>query len=270
MSVTKWVYSFGGATSEGKGDMKNLLGGKGANLAEMASIGLPVPPGFTITTEVCTAYYGNGHQYPKELKDQVAKALAAVEKTVGMNFGDAKNPLLVSVRSGARVSMPGMMDTVLNLGLNDETVKGLAAKSGDERFAWDSYRRFITMYSVVVLGLSHHDFEDILDQHKRDEDVTEDTAITAAGWKKIVAGYKDMIRRELKRDFPADPQEQLWGAVGAVFQSWMSPRAITYRQIHDIPEDWGTAVNVQSMVFGNMGDDCATGDRKSTRLNSSH
>lgn len=259
MSVTKWVYSFGGATSEGKGDMKNLLGGKGANLAEMASIGLPVPPGFTITTEVCTAYYGNGHQYPKELKDQVAKALAAVEKTVGMNFGDAKNPLLVSVRSGARVSMPGMMDTVLNLGLNDETVKGLAAKSGDERFAWDSYRRFITMYSVVVLGLSHHDFEDILDQHKRDEDVTEDTAITAAGWKKIVAGYKDMIRRELKRDFPADPQEQLWGAVGAVFQSWMSPRAITYRQIHDIPEDWGTAVNVQSMVFGNMGDDCATG-----------
>ena len=239
--------------------MRDLLGGKGANLAEMSSLGLPVPPGFTITTEVCTAFYENDKNYPDALKAQVNEALAAIENQIGMKFGDTENPLLVSVRSGARVSMPGMMDTVLNLGLNDQTVEGLVKKSGDERFAWDSYRRFIQMYGDVVMGLEHHDFEEIMEQHKRDVNVTEDTEITAQGWKTIVANYKEMVRRELGRPFPEDPQEQLWGAIGAVFGSWMVPRAITYRNIHDIPADWGTAVNVQSMVFGNMGDDCATG-----------
>ncbi len=257
--MTKWVYGFGGATSEGRGDMKNLLGGKGANLAEMSSIGLPVPPGFTITTEVCTHYYQSAQSFPPELKDQVTKALADIEKATGMRFGDAQNPLLLSVRSGARVSMPGMMDTVLNLGLNDETAEGLSRKSGDPRFAYDSYRRFIMMYGDVVMGLAHHDFEDILDQHKRDMDITEDTDITAEGWKKIIAQFKDMVKRELGKPFPSDPQEQLWGAISAVFKSWMVPRAIAYRQINDIPESWGTAVSVQSMVFGNMGQDCATG-----------
>ena len=239
--------------------MRDLLGGKGANLAEMSSLGLPVPPGFTITTEVCTAFYENDKNYPDALKTQVNEALAAIENQIGMKFGDTENPLLVSVRSGARVSMPGMMDTVLNLGLNDQTVEGLVKKSGDERFAWDSYRRFIQMYGDVVMGLEHHDFEEIMEQHKRDVNVTEDTEITAQGWKTIVANYKEMVRRELGRPFPEDPQEQLWGAIGAVFGSWMVPRAITYRNIHDIPADWGTAVNVQSMVFGNMGEDCATG-----------
>lgn len=257
--MTKWVYSFGKDNTEGKADMRNLLGGKGANLAEMSAIGLPVPPGFTITTEVCTAFYENDKNYPEELKAQVEDALKAVEAQMGMGFGDADNPLLVSVRSGARVSMPGMMDTVLNLGLNDTTVEGLAKKAGDERFAWDSYRRFIQMYGDVVMGLEHHDFEDILEQHKRDVDVTEDTDVTAEGWKEVVAKYKELVQRELDRPFPEDPHEQLWGAIGAVFSSWMVPRAITYRNIHDIPSDWGTAVNVQSMVFGNMGDDCATG-----------
>lgn len=256
--MTKWVYHFG-KTTDGKAEMRNLLGGKGANLAEMSSLGLPVPPGFTITTEVCTAFYENEQQYPAELKPQVLEALTAIEEQMGMTFGDADNPLLVSVRSGARVSMPGMMDTVLNLGLNDKTVEGLVKKSGDERFAWDSYRRFIQMYGDVVMGLEHHDFEDIMEQHKRDMDITEDTDITADGWKQVVAQYKEMVKRELGRPFPEDPHEQLWGAVGAVFQSWMIPRAITYRKINDIPENWGTAVNVQSMVFGNMGDDCATG-----------
>ena len=220
---------------------------------------MPVPPGFTITTEVCTAFYDNDKKYPEELKPQVLEALAAVENQMDMKFGDAENPLLVSVRSGARVSMPGMMDTVLNLGLNDETVEGLVKKSGDERFAWDSYRRFIQMYGDVVMGLEHHDFEDIMEQHKRDMDITEDTDITAEGWKQVVEQYKEMVQRELGRPFPEDPQEQLWGAIGAVFSSWMVPRAVTYRNIHDIPASWGTAVNVQSMVFGNMGDDCATG-----------
>lgn len=257
--MAKWVYGFGAGKSEGKAEMKNLLGGKGANLAEMASLGLPVPPGFTITTEVCTHYYDNDKSYPKELRGQVEKALAAIEKNIGVKFGDAKNPLLVSVRSGARASMPGMMDTVLNLGLNDKTVEGLAKKSGDERFAWDSYRRFITMYGNVVMGLSHHDFDDIIDQHKRDLDIYEDTAVTAEGWKQIVVQFKDMVERELKKPFPMDVEEQLWGAIGAVFNSWQTPRAITYRRIHDIPDTWGTAVNVQSMVFGNMGQDCATG-----------
>ena len=256
--MTKWVYSFGKET-DGKAEMRNLLGGKGANLAEMSSLGLPVPPGFTITTEVCTAFYENDKNYPDALKSQVEVALQAIEKQMGMKFGDAENPLLVSVRSGARVSMPGMMDTVLNLGLNDKTVEGLVKKSGDARFAWDSYRRFVQMYGDVVMGLEHHDFEDIMEQHKRDMDITEDTDITAEGWKIVVANYKEMVERELGRPFPEDPQEQLWGAVGAVFSSWMIPRAITYRNINDIPADWGTAVNVQAMVFGNMGDDCATG-----------
>lgn len=257
--MTTWVHSFSAdEKSSGRAD-KNLLGGKGANLIEMASLGLPVPPGFTISTEVCTYFYGHDEAYPAELRAEVTGALAKIEKSVGVEFGDVKNPLLVSVRSGARVSMPGMMDTVLNLGLNDQTVEGLAKQSGDERFAWDSYRRFIQMYGNVVLDLEHHDFEDILEQHKRDVDVSEDTAITADGWKKVVKAYKDMVKRELGRNFPQDANEQLWGAIGAVFKSWQSARAVTYRKIHDIPEEWGTAVTVQAMVFGNMGDDCATG-----------
>ncbi len=258
MSDTQWVYQFGKQT-DGKAQMRNLLGGKGANLAEMSSLGLPVPPGFTITTDVCTEFYKSDQCYPNDLKAQVETALAAIESQMNMGFGDKNNPLLVSVRSGARVSMPGMMDTVLNLGLNDETVEGLAQKSGDERFAWDSYRRFIQMYGDVVMGVEHHNFEDILDQHKRDLDITEDTDITADGWKHIVGQYKELVQRELDQPFPMDPQEQLWGAINAVFSSWMVPRAIKYRQINDIPEEWGTAVNIQSMVFGNMGNDCATG-----------
>ncbi len=257
--MTKWTYTFGGDKSEGDSSMRNLLGGKGANLAEMASLGLPVPPGFTITTEVCTHFYKNGKQYPAELKQQVSDAIKFIEQSVGMTFGDAVNPLLVSVRSGARASMPGMMDTVLNLGLNSQTVEGLAKKSGDERFAWDSYRRFIQMYGDVVLEVSHDDFEDILEDYKRDHKITNDTEITADGWKEIVADYKELVNRSLGRPFPEDPQEQLWGAIGAVFTSWMTPRAVTYRRIHSIPEEWGTAVNVQSMVFGNMGEDCSTG-----------
>jgi len=257
---TKWVYTFGGGVSEGAADMKDLLGGKGANLAEMASIGLPVPAGFTITTDVCTSYYENDKQYPPTLKKAVNEAIAHIEQSLsGEKFGDAGNPLLVSVRSGARVSMPGMMDTVLNLGLNDDTVIGLAEKSGDPRFAWDSYRRFIQMYGNVVLGIEHHEFEDILEQHKRDEDITQDTDVSAAGWNFVVDEYKNMAERELGHPFPMDVHEQLWGAIGAVFGSWETPRAATYRDIHDIPANWGTAVNVQAMVFGNMGDDCATG-----------
>ncbi|PZQ45776.1 MAG: pyruvate, phosphate dikinase [Micavibrio aeruginosavorus] len=257
--MTQWVYSILVGNKASVENAKNLLGGKGANLIEMASLGLPVPPGFTISTDVCTYFYGHEKSYPKELKTQVADALKKIEEGVGAKFGDAKNPLLVSVRSGARVSMPGMMDTVLNLGLNDVTVEGLATRSGDERFAWDSYRRFIQMYGNVVLGMDHHDFEDILEQHKRDADVREDTALDAKAWKAVVKEYKEAVKRILGRDFPQDVQEQLWGAIGAVFGSWQSNRANTYRKIHDIPDDWGTAVTVQAMVFGNMGDDCATG-----------
>ncbi len=257
--MTKWVYNFGAGRKEGRSDMKNLLGGKGANLAEMAGIGLPVPPGFTLTTEVCTAFYQNDRKYPSDLKAQVDEALAHIEKAEGLTFGDIHKPLLVSVRSGARVSMPGMMDTVLNLGLNDQTVVGLAEMSGDKRFAWDSYRRFVQMYGGVVLGVDHHRFEEIIEHAKQTRGVTEDTALTAEDWQKVVAGYKEMIAAEIGRPFPLDPQEQLWGAIGAVFGSWMTPRAITYRRLNDIPGDWGTAVNVQVMVFGNMGDDCATG-----------
>ncbi len=257
--MTKWVYSFGKDKNEGDATMRNLLGGKGCNLAEMAGLGLPVPPGFTITTEVCTAYYENEEEYPQELKAQVDTALANVEAEMGAKFGDSQNPLLVSVRSGARVSMPGMMDTVLNLGLNDDTVVGLEAQSGDARFAWDSYRRFIQMYGDVVLGVDHHEFEDVIERYKRDEDIKQDTDISAEGWKEIVGEYKKVVEREIGRPFPHDAQEQLWGAIGAVFGSWNVPRAITYRRINEISDSWGTAVNVQSMVFGNMGQDCATG-----------
>jgi pyruvate, orthophosphate dikinase len=257
--MAKWVYSFGNGKAEGRADMKNLLGGKGANLAEMSNLGLPVPPGFSITTEVCTTYYANERKYPAELDGQVAAALKKVEEITGRKFGDAKVPLLVSVRSGARASMPGMMDTVLNLGLNDRTVEALAAETGDPRFAYDSYRRFIQMYGDVVLGIDHHHFEEILEGHKANCGVSLDTELTAANLKDLVAAYKKKVRGELGRDFPSDVHEQLWGAISAVFSSWMNQRAITYRRLHGIPEDWGTAVNVQAMVFGNMGDDCATG-----------
>jgi len=257
--MSKWVYRFGDGTAEGRADMKNLLGGKGANLAEMANLGLPVPPGFTVTTEVCTYYYANGNQYPSDLKDQVKAAMAEIERIIGAKFGDTANPLLVSVRSGARASMPGMMDTVLNLGLNDQTVEGLANGSNDPRFAYDSYRRFIQMYSDVVLGVDHHHFEDILEEVKQDGDLRLDTDLSADDWKKVVALYKDKVAKELGRPFPQSVEDQLWGAVGAVFGSWMNNRAITYRRLHDIPAEWGTAVNIQAMVFGNMGDDCATG-----------
>ncbi|GAB0114096.1 pyruvate, phosphate dikinase [Acidisoma sp. C75] len=257
--TTKWVYNFGAGANEGRAEMRNLLGGKGANLAEMAAIGLPVPPGFTITTEVCTAFYANGRQYPADLEGQLAEALARVEEATGLAFGDPARPLLVSVRSGARVSMPGMMDTVLNLGLNDETVQGLVTASGDERFAWDSYRRFIQMFGSVVLGVDHHRFEEIIDQAKIDAGAIEDTALTAAEWQAVVEEYKTLVETETGKPFPQAPQEQLWSAIGAVFGSWMNQRAITYRRLHEIPADWGTAVNVQAMVFGNMGADCATG-----------
>lgn len=257
--MTQWVYSFGAGRNEGRAEMRNLLGGKGANLAEMASIGLPVPPGFTITTELCTHYYDNGRQYPAELARQVREALARVEQAVGLKFGDTEKPLLVSVRSGARVSMPGMMDTVLNLGLNDATVEGLAKASGDERFAWDSYRRFIQMFGGVVLDVDHHRFEEIIEAVKLDRGVIEDTALSAHDWKAVIAGYKEAVQDATGQPFPQDPEAQLWAAIGAVFGSWMNQRAITYRRLHDIPAGWGTAVNVQAMVFGNMGEDCATG-----------
>ena len=257
--MTQWVYSFGAGHNEGRADMRNLLGGKGANLAEMASIGLPVPPGFTITTALCTEFYDNDRHYPDDLDAQLQTALARIEEAVGLRFGDRERPLLVSVRSGARVSMPGMMDTVLNLGLNDDTVAGLVASSGDARFAWDSYRRFIQMYGSVVLGVDHHRFEEIIETAKIDADVVEDTALSPAHWQSVVDEYKAMVAHETGQPFPMDPRDQLWGAIGAVFGSWMNPRANTYRRLHDIPADWGTAVNVQAMVFGNMGADCATG-----------
>ena len=255
----KWVYGFGAGKAEGRTDMKGLLGGKGANLAEMASIGLPVPPGFTVTTEVCTHYDEGGGTYPSELQAQVAAALKKIEKIVGAKFGDAANPLLVSVRSGARASMPGMMDTVLNLGLNDTTVAGLASQSGDPRFAYDSYRRFIQMYGNVVLGVDHHAFEELLENKKDDRGAYMDTDLTAEDWQDLVAQYMAMVAERTGAPFPLDPMDQLWGAIGAVFGSWGNQRAVTYRRLHAIPDDWGTAVNVQAMVFGNMGKDCATG-----------
>ncbi|MEM9838586.1 MAG: pyruvate, phosphate dikinase [Pseudomonadota bacterium] len=255
----KMVYAFGGGSSEGRSEMKNLLGGKGANLAEMANLGLPVPPGFTITTEVCTAFYANNSQYPDGLDADVKAALARVEEITGKKFGDTSNPLLVSVRSGARASMPGMMDTVLNLGLNDETVAGLAQLSGDERFAYDSYRRFIQMYGDVVLGVPHHTFEEILDTYKDDRDYVLDTSMTAEDWKAVITEYKEAVQAALGKPFPQDPEGQLWGAIDAVFGSWMNERSKTYRRLNNIPAEWGTAVNVQAMVFGNMGETSATG-----------
>jgi len=257
--MTQYVYRFGGGVSDGgKGD-KNLLGGKGANLAEMASIGLPVPPGFTISTEMCTRYYDEGAVFPDSLKAEVANGIAHIESVTGKTFGDAADPLLVSVRSGARASMPGMMDTVLNLGLNDETVVGLANASGDERFAWDSYRRFIQMYSDVVLELDHGSFEEALEIAKEDKGYYLDTEMSAADWKALVDTYKKLVVEQWDKPFPQDVHDQLWGAVGAVFGSWQSERAKVYRRLNDIPSEWGTAVNVQAMVFGNMGDTSATG-----------
>jgi pyruvate, orthophosphate dikinase len=257
--MTQYVYRFGGGVDDKGGGNKLLLGGKGANLDGMAAIGLPVPPGFTITTEVCTAYYANGEAFPEGLTDQVANGVAHIEAVTGKGFGDTANPLLVSVRSGARVSMPGMMDTVLNLGLNDETVEALAATSGDVRFAWDSYRRFIQMYADVVLGLDHGAFEEALEIAKEDRGLYLDTDLTADDLKALVAEYKGLVEAEWGKPFPQDVQDQLWGAVGAVFASWESDRAKVYRRLNHIPADWGTAVNVQAMVFGNMGDTSATG-----------
>jgi pyruvate,orthophosphate dikinase len=257
--MTKWVYSFGAGNADGAAEMRALLGGKGANLAEMSNLGLPVPPGFTITTDVCTHYYKNGSTYPAELKPAVDAALARVGELANARFGDAKRPLLVSVRSGARASMPGMMDTVLNLGLNPETVAGLAKQTGDERFAYDSYRRFIQMYSGVVLEVDHAHFEEILENEKADKGVELDTDLNAADWKRIAELYKAKVAKVLGRHFPDDVNEQLWQAIGAVFGSWMGARAKTYRRLNYIPEDWGTAVNVQAMVFGNRGTTSATG-----------
>src|SRR5512144_523537 len=255
----KWVYSFGDGRAEGKASMRNLLGGKGAGLAEMANLGLPVPPGFTITTDVCTYYYAHDKQYPKDLRGQVEKALAQVGRITGKTFGDKSNPLLVSVRSGAGAAMAGVMDTALKAGRNDETGEALAKRSGDRRFAYDSDRRFITMYSDVVLGVGHEHCEELLDHHKERQGYSLDTELSADDWAELVVRYKKRVKDELGQDFPQDPHQQLWGAIGAVFGSWMNQRAITYRKLHNLPESWGTAVNVQAMVFGNMGDTSATG-----------
>ncbi|HEY1584902.1 MAG TPA: pyruvate, phosphate dikinase, partial [Polyangia bacterium] len=264
--MPKFVFSFGNGSAEGDGDLKNLLGGKGSGLAEMNRLGIPVPPGFTITTEVCSYYYAHGKSYPAELEEQLRAAVAHVESLVGgPQFGDAHDPLLVSVRSGARVSMPGMMDTVLNLGLNDATVEGLAKKSGSPRFAYDSYRRFVQMYGDVVLGLKPESknetdpFELLLEKKKEARGLHNDVELDERALRELVAEFKAEIKKRKGRDFPDDPWEQLHGAIGAVFGSWENPRAVTYRQMYNIPGSWGTAVTVQAMVFGNQGDDCATG-----------
>ena len=260
----KYVYFFGAGKADGNAAMRELLGGKGANLAEMTRIGLPVPPGFTITTEVCTYYYKNRKSYPDELKHQVATALANLEKLTGKKFSDAKNPLLVSVRSGARDSMPGMMDTILNLGLNDATVETLARRSGNPRFAWDSYRRFVQMYGDVVMGVQakgrdeHEPFDEVMTALKKEVRAGKDTDLTAAHLKELVKRYKLLIQKITGDQFPQDPQKQLWGAIGAVFRSWGNDRAVVYRRRYQIPHEWGTAVNVQTMVFGNLGDTSAT------------
>ncbi|OSM02353.1 pyruvate, phosphate dikinase [Magnetofaba australis] len=258
MDQTKFVYFFGNGQADGDASMKNLLGGKGANLAEMTRLGVPVPSGFTISTEVCGLYLAQGG-YPAGLKEQVATALGKMEEAMGATFGSAENPLLLSVRSGARVSMPGMMDTVLNLGLNDTTVEGMISRTGDARFAYDSYRRFVTMYSDVVLGVAHHHFEEMINAKKAQVGKKMDTEMSADDWKDLVGQFKAKVQQETGKPFPESPEDQLWGAIGAVFNSWNIPRAIVYRKLNDIPEEWGTAVNVQSMVFGNMGEDCATG-----------
>ena len=257
--VDKWVYRFGDGSAEGHAGMRDLLGGKGANLAEMSRLGLPVPPGFTITTAVCGRFYDNERSYPDGLEAEVDAALSRLEQLTGRRFGDAADPLLLSVRSGAAASMPGMMDTVLNLGLNDRTVAGLAARANDPRFAFDSYRRFIQMYGDVVLGVAHHHFEDILESYKDRRGISLDTELCADDWRDVTARYKDVVAKMRGEPFPQDARVQLWGAVGAVFGSWMNQRAVTYRRLHEIPDLWGTAVTVQSMVFGNMGGDCATG-----------
>ena len=258
-ATEKLVYRFGAGKADGSAGMKNLLGGKGANLAEMSNLGLPVPPGFSITTEVCNAYYALGRKLPEGLKEQVEESVEFIGKTVGAVLGDAQNPLLVSVRSGSRASMPGMMDTILNLGLNDDTVKGLAARSGDKRFAYDSYRRFIQMYSGVVLDVKYHNFEEILEHYKHQNGYDLDTDLTADDWQTLIGQYKEVVQRKLGRPFPQNINEQLWGAIMAVFDSWNNARAIKYRQLNGLPESWGTAVNVQAMVFGNRGDTSATG-----------
>ena len=258
----KYVYFFGGGKAEGNARLRDLLGGKGANLAEMANLGIPVPPGFTITTEVCTLYFANKGKYPDKLKEQVEDGLRRVEEIMGVRFGDREKPLLVSVRSGARVSMPGMMDTVLNIGLNDSTVQGFIEGTNDERVAWDSYRRFVQMYAEVVMGIKGEDispFEQILEEKKREKGVKQDTELGPEDLKELVFRFKEVVAKESKERFPEEPLDQLWGAIGAVFRSWDTPRAISYRQIHNIPQEWGTAVNVQAMVFGNMGPDSATG-----------
>lgn len=256
--MSKWVYTFGNGKAEGDANMRNLLGGKGANLAEMNKVGLPVPPGFTVTTDVCTYYYANNNTYPADLKDQVKAAVAGVEAIMGKKFADPENPLLFSVRSGARISMPGMMDTVLNLGLNDESVKGLAKVSGNERFAYDSYRRFIQMFSDVVLGADLDEYEGALEAMKKAKGYKSDTDMTTEDLKELVKEYKE-IGKKLGKVVPQDPWEQLWLGIGAVFGSWNAARAITYRKLNNIPGDWGTACNVQTMVFGNAGNDSATG-----------
>ena len=255
----QYVFRFGGGIAEGNAGDKNLLGGKGANLAEMASIGLPVPPGFTVSTDMCTRYYDDGEVYPDSLRKEIANGIAHIEKITGKSFGDISDPLLVSVRSGARVSMPGMMDTVLNLGLNDETVVGLAQTSGDDRFAWDSYRRFVQMYADVVLGVDHGLFEEALEITKEDNGFFTDTELEAKHWESLVGEYKKIVENEVGKPFPQDVHEQLWGAMTAVFGSWESDRAIVYRRLNDISSAWGTAVNIQAMVFGNMGETSATG-----------
>src|SRR5579862_1516241 len=257
--MTQWVYTFGNGVAQGRADLKNLLGGKGANLAEMSNLGLPVPPGFTITTEVCTHFYAHGEIYPDELKAAVDMAVAEVGKIAGGALGDPSKPLLVSVRSGARVSMPGMMDTVLNLGLNPTTVEGLAKLTGNPRFAYDSYRRFVHMYANVVLGIEHAVFEEILETEKETKGVDLDTELDADDLRRIADLYRREVVQRLGKPFPDDAHAQLWGAIGAVFGSWNSHRAQTYRRLHNIPEEWGTAVNVQAMVFGNSGENSATG-----------
>ncbi|MDW7681478.1 MAG: PEP/pyruvate-binding domain-containing protein, partial [bacterium] len=261
----KYVYNFGDGKADGDASMKELLGGKGANLAEMSNMGIPVPPGFTISTEVCNQYYETNGEYLEEVKQQVKQGVEQIEKIMDAKFGDTENPLLLSVRSGAPASMPGMMDTVLNLGLNDTTVQGIIKKSNNERFGWDSYRRFVQMYGDVVMGLKPENkeeedpFEVIIDQVKEKKGVVNDTDLAADDLKELVKLFKDAIKQKTGKDFPTDPWEQLWGSIGAVFSSWNNPRAVKYRKLNNIPAHWGTAVNVQVMVFGNMGDDCATG-----------
>ncbi len=257
--MTKWVYTFGGGKAEGASADRDLLGGKGANLAEMCNLGLPVPPGLTIITDACAGYYKNGRTIPDDLKAQVRVGISRIEEITGRVFGDNQRPLLLSVRSGARASMPGMMDTVLNLGLNDRSVQALGHDAGDARFAWDSYRRFIQMYGDVVMGLDHEIFEEILEDEKGRLGHGQDTELSAVEWQHVISLYKRAIEEELGESFPQDPEVQLWGAIGAVFSSWMNARAVTYRHLHNIPAEWGTAVNVQAMVFGNLGNSSATG-----------